>query len=808
MNDGRIDGLGGSRLSVPATLPPLEVGHAPGLGQRRLTQTSEPARRSHLADGVATHPSDSSSIDARATLSRQSSVAPRAEVLRQWQADVAGLPRNQPIAPGDQRGPLLQGVGHGDQARMKQLLDLRRGAVIVPGAPVPHDPTEDPIEQTVMSAEMGAGVADLGIAGFQSAVGKLSAAGQGSELVSSLIGMLPSVLTLVAQRRLIIQGQSDQQAESRLQQSIRQQTNRLQTLLGGDPPDPGQPPDFEALRTLLQNDPAGQLAGVPDELRGTLGRAVDVLERLHAGQAVSETYLADSIKELKKGQFFTYLSLTGAATGTTGAVLTTVAEVAEQSVPQVLGTVGYAAGAAGSVIALPFTAMFMWANYRAITPHATAAQNAQTLLKETAAEKDRSLAPTTRPGFLRRALAQLAERRAEPGGKRFKTGMFGLAISAGLVNIATGVTAALAVGAAATLAAVATGIGVAALVGFAGYTIYKAYQSRKADGAYRPADLKKVITGEPNLLSGPIKTRQTEKLLNRAMIASCEQALHERVDAFYAAGAAGAGPAGRRNFKQDVIDGLREHARGILLNDQSIAGGVERERCAAMAERIVAACTKVVSIDHTGRLTAVKGRDLETQIALPGGGPARGQAPRLAEALKKAFTEALATELRAANRAGVSLVPSRSGFSAALNRTVVPGLVSSRHQVSQANRAAVAAALAGQLPQPSSLQGWEDSADAGIELHQLIDDQAAELAQAAALRKLMRRDPEALLLAFVRTLRDLDRSGDTDTRDQMRQDLLDFGVTEATLKQVVQAEDDVQISAAVGLVSRELSFLS
>ena len=533
-----------------------------------------------------------------------------------------------------------------------------------------------------------------------------------------------------------------------------------------------------------------------------------MLERLHTGQAVSEAFLADSIKELKAGQKFTYLSLTGAATGTTGAVLTTVAEIGEQSVPHVLGTVGYAAGAVGSAIALPFTAMFLRANYRTIRPHATAATNAQTLLQKTAADKDRSLAPVTRPGFLRRALAKLAERRAEPGGKRFKTGLFGLGIGSGVANIATGVSVALGLGAAATLATLATGIGVAALVGFAGYSIYKACQSRKADGAYRPADLKNVISGEPNPLSGPIKTRQTEKLLNRAMIASCEQALHERVDAFYAAGAAGAGPAGGRNFEQDVIGRLREHARGILANEQSIAGRAEQERSEAMAERIVAACKKAVTIDGDGRLIAVTGRKLELQIPPPGGGLALGQAPRVAEELKKVFTEALATELRAANRTGVSLVPNRFAFSTALNRTIVPGFVSSQHQVSQANRAAVALALAGQLPEPASLQGWEDSAAAGIDLHQLIDDQAAELAQAAALRKLMRRDPEALLLAFVRTLRDLDRAGDTGTRDQMRQDLVDFGVTEATLDQVVKAEDDVQIQAAVGLVGRELSFLS
>ena len=68
-----------------------------------------------------------------------------------------------------------------------------------------------------------------------------------------------------------------------------------------------------------------------------------------------------------------------------------------------------------------------------------------------------------------------------------------------------------------------------------------------------------------------------------------------------------------------------------------------------------------------------------------------------------------------------------------------------------------------------------------------------------------------MLLTYVQTMRDEYLSGKADDGEplaQLRSDLETFGVKAETLSTIKSAYDDNQIRHAVGLISRELSFLS
>jgi hypothetical protein len=68
------------------------------------------------------------------------------------------------------------------------------------------------------------------------------------------------------------------------------------------------------------------------------------------------------------------------------------------------------------------------------------------------------------------------------------------------------------------------------------------------------------------------------------------------------------------------------------------------------------------------------------------------------------------------------------------------------------------------------------------------------------------------LLTYVQAIREAIREAsltkDQQALTQLREDLKAFGVTDDTLGTVVKASDDTQIFHAVGLLAKELKFMS
>jgi hypothetical protein len=797
------------RVGFSGSLPPPPT--------QKLINEVHPPRRSYLG-------TKNNRLEERsAKLAHVAHPPSRAQALKVFNKHAKGLQRafmNDTSAAGKDTAQNLQGVTVADVARMQRLYDLRRGAVVTaqvpplqegqaqPLAAPPHDPTEDPIEHTVMQAEMVAGLAEGGIMGFQLAVGKMSVWGQGSEVIGSLFGLLPELLTLREQNQLLGQTIEAQNAETQLRGKISEQVGQLHQWLGGEVPhqadaDPGAKPDFDGLRQQL-----GQLdaeSGIDAASRQRLTRALTMLEQLYDGQSVSEAYLNSARKDLQSDRFLTKVALAGGGFETVASAMTTAAEMGGHSVTHMVGTVGYGLGAFGGAITVPFTVKFLKDNAQAITPHTEAARSADQRLKDTAEQKSKTMAPVSRPGALRRAMAKLALKRSEPGGKKFKTGVFGVALVASLTNIAGGIAAAAGAGVVAgTLGIIGPVIGLAALTGIIGYTVYKSVQNRAANRQYRVDDLKKVITDQDNPISGPLKTRQRDKLLNRAFMASCEEFSHAAIDKARPHSASDA----LLKFDEVLEAPLKKHALALLKS----SGPYGDNRLAEThANQLIESIKAKFTLNSTGQITHING-PLPWESNNSDEGETIGDPEKFRQSFQQAVSEAMASTLRNFNQDRVALINSPTGFSNALDR-IEDEFSSEDYRVTIHNREAVAAALAQAMPDPGPLQVWANSAKADPAhankgLNQLIDEQGGDLARASALRKLLRRDPEALLLTYVQTLRDAKTNNESETVDQLLDDLRTFGVQEETLGLVQGVQDDGQMFHAAGLLAKELKFMS
>jgi len=737
-----------------------------------------------------------------------------------------------PVGPGAPSRQNLGGISMTDVGRMGQIYNLRRGAVITNEVPplrgpemargagvsapqggraahpeVPHDPTEDPIEHLVVSAEIGVGGGELGILGFQQAVGKLSAAGQGSEALGSLFGMMPEIIAVRAQNRLIGQTREGLEAEAVLKGKITEQARQLDRLLDRSPllieeeALAGERPDFAALRERLTD----RRGDIEKNLYPRLEQTVNLLEQLYDGQDISDAHLREALREFERGRVLTGIAIAGGVLEAGGAAAVTVTEIGEHTIPHVVGAAGFGAGALGGALTLPFTAKFAYDNAKSIRPHAEASTQGRAALAATAEEKSATIGPVARPSALRRALAKLAIGRSEPRSRAVKTSLFGLAFAGSATGIA-GYTAA-ALGATVTagvLATVGMWIGIAALTGFTVYSLGRYVADRRKAGAYTTQALKKVITGEPNPISGPIKTRQTDKLLNRAFFASCEQFAHAAI--VQARNPVAEGP---RDFKTVLEDPLRKHAAALLDPGPYGTLGTQSTK---LIDRMIDEIRSSLTLDDEGEIL---GPGFQAGNQPPGSGSDSAEDPVIAS-IKEAVTRALARTLRETNQSRTTLVQNRAQFSSAFDRIQVPGLASDSYQITAENRRAVAAVLAEFMPDRTAIDAWSspgagapnDPDPGGPELYRLIGDEATDLARAAALRKLLRRDPEALLLTYVQSMRDARLAGDDSAQTQLGDDLKAFGVTDGTLETVVKASDDTQIFHAVGLLAKELKFMS
>lgn len=790
-----------------------------------LINTGAPARRSHAADRLSAGPAGAAPSRVAAQLVAVGHPRPLAEKLAEWDAhgslDRSLLSRSgdPPIVSGAERN--VSGVSLADVSRFKRLYDVRRHAVVTPEVPAPamkrgaqpaqgavpphrapEDPTEDPIEHKVITAEMGAGLAEFGVMGAQAALGKLSVPGQLLEALGTTVGMIPEMVALNAQRHIRKEAQTAQAAEIRLKEKILAQADALDRCLDRSPliapqaPQADERPDFAGLRGRL----VARSGEIEPELALRILRSIDLLEQLYDGQQISETYLSEQLREIGHDSFRTKVALAGGSIETVGALATVASEIAEHSVPHVVGTVGLAAGAVGGLITLPFAYKFVRDNAQAITPHQEARRIGQERIAQTTELKSSTLRPASRPGALRRALAKLAVRRSDPVGKKIKTGIFSVGLSASVTGIAGYALAAAGLAAAAgALATVGLVLGTTALTGFVAYSIGRYLLNRRSAPTDRVDLLKKVITGEPNPISGPIKTRQIDKLMNRAFIASCEQFTHAALDQAIRRSAG----TGRIDFERDIATPLRAHAQSLL--DPGV-----------YAHQTARALIK----DQTERMVKALGMQLglkpgEDHLDLPDAQPNPGAViidP--GAALREAATRSLAQTLYGFNQTRTVLVQNRAAFATAFDR-IEDALASAHYRITVDNRRAVAAALADTVPDELSMQHWGQATaetlaaddDRSPNLWEMIESQSDDLARAAALRKLLRRDPEALLLTYVKALGDAHRTQDQASMDQLCDDLRAFGANEETLEKVRSARDDTQIFHAAGLLAKELKFI-
>jgi hypothetical protein len=124
-------------------------------------------------------------------------------------------------------------------------------------------------------------------------------------------------------------------------------------------------------------------------------------------------------------------------------------------------------------------------------------------------------------------------------------------------------------------------------------------------------------------------------------------------------------------------------------------------------------------------------------------------------------------------------------------------------------KADLVARLKSELPLSDELiddviRGLEDADAEGASgaLQSLLDDSGAELARMSAMRKLIRRDPESLLFTCVDTLINTDPSSPEHQR--LRDDLIRFGVKDATLGMALGADTLENMAQAAGLLAREI----
>jgi hypothetical protein len=100
---------------------------------------------------------------------------------------------------------------------------------------------------------------------------------------------------------------------------------------------------------------------------------------------------------------------------------------------------------------------------------------------------------------------------------------------------------------------------------------------------------------------------------------------------------------------------------------------------------------------------------------------------------------------------------------------------------------------------------------AGNFLGEILNEQGTEMGRLAAARKLLKLNPETLLISTISTIQDLERANNnipTPESNQLRKNLENYGVKKETLETALKAQTDKEYSQAAGLLSKEISFLN
>jgi hypothetical protein len=691
---------------------------------------------------------------------------------------------------------------------------LLEHAALPMAARPPQDSTEDHVELKLIKAEtlavMAEISADLTVMGTGDPVGLASLI---METGASGVGLLPEAIVVVLRaleyvsgKRLEAQAGEQVTALSEIEQRLNSRMTELQAALQrGDAADnQAQSAQTELAQLKRLQDQVGKLkAGF--EVSRARGEQI----RHHAGHEL----LGPSV------------ALVGGGAKVAG---TAILAVAEHGGSHALAAAGAGTAGAAAVLMLPFAFVLTRENYRQVAVDESNRDHAQSMLATTAARGDRDR--SNEVSGLQRGLAKMAQARSSPNESRFKAWLFGLGMGSGVLGLASSAL----IVAEALGAAVASAVSVVGLIGsgvgigmgllFVGYLVYKRLNR---DTTYSVKDLQGVLTDAGSRLGLELQHRQSVKAGNQLMGQLMKSAVLQDPDVRLAVLAMARGDSPEPSLRSAIELALR--AAGQPGRARDIEGGYE-----AHVSELVA--------DIERRLGDAESIRIGFDMTQPEGTLDDYALGRLGFAVRQSLDE----RVRTLNSLHTPLL-SQAGLHGALEKSL---------RADATGRAELIALLKAELPLtdaridsvigeadavtvPSDLPNWsrelEPDSSASPEsasrtqarrqlIAGLLTEAAPELARLAAMRKLLRRDKEALLYSTIGTLQRIDAEvhsltaddateaqrerafGLREQADQLRRDFERYGVQPETLVKAVGARSVQEMVHATGLIAKELQF--
>ena len=695
-------------------------------------------------------------------------------------------------------------------------VDARRGdAAANPIAGrAPQDSTEDHVELKLIKAETLAVIAeisaDLTVMGTGDPVALASLA---METGASGVGLIPEAIVVILRAIEYSSGKRLQQEAGEHVTALGELESRLKERMGE-----------LASQVALNHAERPDAAAVQAELQ-QLERLCEQIGALKAGFEVSRARGEQVRQHAGHELVGPSVALTGGAAKVAG---TAVLAVAEHGGSHALAAVGAGTAGVAAVLMLPFAVILTRDNYRQIAADETNLHNAQSMLAATPARHDRDR--TDEVSGLQRGLAKIAQARSSPNESRVKAWLFGLGIGSGVLGLASSAL----ILAEALGAAVASAVSVVGLIGsgvgigmgllFVGYLVYKRISR---DTTYSVKDLHGVLTDPGSRLGLELQHRQTVKAGNQLLGQVMKTAVLQDPGVRSAVIAMSRGEAPQPGLRSSIESALLAVAR--VGREQDLELGYQ-------------AHAKEVAEDIEKRLGDALSIDIGFKMTQPGGSIEDYALGRLSSAVRQSLDE----RVRTLDSLHTPLL-SRVGLHGALEKALRPraagrdelvALLKSElpltdtyidEVLSEAESVKVSSELpkwAQELePQASPNEEAPSAVRARRELVAGLFAQAApEMARLAAMRKLLRRDKEALLYASIGTLqrldtevKSLDVEGATDDQraraaqlsaqaDRLRNDFSLYGVKRETLDKAVGARSLEQMVHATGLIAKELQF--
>jgi hypothetical protein len=675
------------------------------------------------------------------------------------------------------------GVRFATTAEYGALLALRDQAKVKPARPVPPpvadvsvqaeppsaaaersqgvallDATEDQTEAKLLLWEGVASMADMAADVYIMINGAPDSANAlGAEFIGSVFSLAPELVTLYSRVKESRDGKA-------IGDHARDLIAKVDTL-------------SKTLRETVPADYAG------------LQQRKDLIEKLakiKSGLELSANYGQRVVDHARSELRAVGLAVAGGGVELVGNAATVVAEagIVGGQVGGIVGGVGAGVMGVAGLLAVPFQAKMMNEAFGRAQSDEVQARKAGQILSSSTAPKRFDRARSDESSGVRRGLAKFVERSSTPRENRFKAFLFGLGLTSSAAGVATsGLMAASFAGAAvggaiATVGLVASGLGVLGVALLGGYFIYKLVSK---DRSYSKAELKSIVSGERGSpLLTELQSRQQTKVHNQLTAEMIRQSLkHDE-------------PI--RSLLRTALDQYEKDDFASLKETKSQLRSEVASRLQSLnlpdslRERLVGSITEGLVEDISAAIwvQAISNPELDKNSEMD----LRFQA-RINMTLVDLLAEVdkLHTPLQAFGEWGAAmkvLLKDGSAARAGLLQRLQAELPMPEEQI-------------GQLVQ-QALEGEEGKA--GEALSDIIKQAAPDMARMSAMRKLIRRDPEALFYTCVDTLQRTPI--DSDEHRRLKNDLIGFGVKEETLDQAMNAQTVEQMIQAAGLLARDI----